>query len=55
MKEKVDIRFVKANGTVYLLAEDVANYIRNIASGEETDVRNRMNEAANNILKNGNS
>lgn len=55
VKEKVDIRFVKANGTVYLLAEDVANYIRNIAGGEETDVRNRMNEAANNILKNGNS
>lgn len=49
MKEKVDIRFVKANGAVYLLAEDVANYIRNLAGGEETDVRNRLNEAAKNL------
>jgi hypothetical protein len=55
VNEKVDIRYVKANGTTYLRAEDVATYIRNIAGGEETDVRNRMNEAANNILKYGNS
>jgi len=33
-------------GYVYLQAEDVAEYIRELAMGETRDVRNRLEEAA---------
>jgi hypothetical protein len=47
----INIRHVHANGTTYLRLEDVVSYIREIAGSEETDVRNRLNEAANNLTK----
>jgi hypothetical protein len=41
------IRKIRANGVMYLRDEDVAEYIRELAVGETTDVRNRLEEAAN--------
>lgn len=49
--DKFNIRFIKNNNKIYLLAEDVASFIKEIASTEETDVRNRLNEAASNLMK----
>lgn len=49
--QTVNIRHVHANGTTYLRLEDVVSYIREIAGSEETDVRNRLNEAASNLGK----
>src|SRR5690606_17589324 len=46
---KVEIRMVSANGATYLRQEDVVAYIREIAASEETDVRNRLLQAANNL------
>lgn len=48
---KVNIRHVHVNGATYLRMEDVVSFIREIAGAEETDVRNRLNEAANNLTK----
>lgn len=50
-KEIRQIRIVRSNGAVYLRAEDVANFIVDMGSQEETDVRNRLKEGARNILK----
>ena len=36
---------------IYLLIDDVAEFIRDIGSTENTDVRNRLEQAAGNILK----
>ena len=46
-----NIRHVNIKGITYLRAEDVVSYIQEIAATEETDVRNRLNEAANNLRK----
>lgn len=46
---RVHIRCVNIRGRVFLLAEDVAKYMRELASSEETDVRERLNEAADNL------
>ena len=46
---KFQMRHVLANGTTYLRLEDVVTYIQQIAATEETDVRNRLNEAASNL------
>lgn len=43
------LRAVVVRGVTYLRAEDVAEYIRQCGSGEETDVRNRLNRAAENL------
>jgi hypothetical protein len=51
--EKKDIRFIKHNDAVYLRLEDVAAFVRDIGATEETDVRNRLNDAAINIEKIG--
>jgi hypothetical protein len=40
------IRTTMIKGYVYLQAEDVAEYIRELAMGETRDVRNRLEEAA---------
>lgn len=40
------MRFVVFKGAVYLRAEDVANYIMALGGSEETDVRNRLKQAA---------
>jgi hypothetical protein len=37
--------------TIYLRAEDVAEYIRTIAASEETDAKRRLEEAAQNLEK----
>lgn len=46
---KVQIRMISANGATYLRQEDVVTYIQEIATTEETDVRNRLLQAANNL------
>lgn len=48
--EKCNIRFKTVHGVRYLRAEDVAKFIAELASTEETDVRNRFNEAAFNLI-----
>lgn len=46
-RAKQEIRFVVlSGGKKYLRAEDVAAFIREIGGAEETDVRNRLEEAA---------
>lgn len=45
-----DVRFVTVKGKTYLLKEDVAEIIREVAGGEETDVRNRLEELAYNLF-----
>ena len=42
----VRMRFVIVKRARYLRVEDVAEYLRELAGSEETDVRNRINEAA---------
>lgn len=50
--EAVKMRFVTIKGVKYLRIEDVVNFIREMAGAEEeTDVRNRFNEAASNLMK----
>ncbi len=45
------IRFVKVKEVTYLRLEDIASYIRECGGGEETDVRWRLNKAAENLVK----
>lgn len=42
----MNLRFIKIKDVIYFRAEDVASYIRELASTEETDVRKRLNLAA---------
>jgi hypothetical protein len=42
-------RFVKIRGVRYLRLDDVATFLRELGSAEETDVRNRLDEAARRI------
>jgi hypothetical protein len=42
---RAEVRFVEVRGTRYLRAEDVEDLIRELGSGEETDVRKRLEEA----------
>lgn len=44
-----NIRCVEVDKIVYLRQEDVINLIKDFASSEETDVRNRLYELANNL------
>jgi len=44
-----NMRYVTVHGTVYFRAEDVISYIMDIASTEETDVKNRFELAAKKI------
>lgn len=54
MTEIKPVRFVKTSlGVVYLRKEDVVDFLRDFAATEETDVRNRLNEAASNISEVG--
>jgi hypothetical protein len=48
---KANIRFVTYKGTKYLRIDDVINYILELSSGEETDVRQRIESAAKELLK----
>jgi len=54
LNSKRDIRFVNINQTIYLRKEDVVAYIQELATSEETDTRNRIEEAAKNIGRIGN-
>ena len=44
-----NLRIVKINDIIYIRAEDISEYILNLGSAEETDVRNRLKAAADNI------
>lgn len=44
-------RYVTVRGTRYLHVEDVAAFVRQLGGVEETDVRTRLYEAANNLQK----
>ncbi len=48
---KVNVRFVEVRGVKYLRAEDVKAYLDELAGSEETDVRARLQAAADNLLK----
>lgn len=48
---QINIRSVFVNGRHYLRAEDVSSYIQELAGAEETDTRNRLIEAARNLLQ----
>ena len=48
---KAQLRYVVIRGVQYLRHDDVASFIRALGSAEETDVRNRLNEAAANLLR----
>ncbi len=45
----IKIRMVEVNKGTYLHRDQIAEYIREIAATEETDVRNRLLQAASNI------
>jgi hypothetical protein len=47
----VHIRVVEVRGARYLRLEDVAAFVRELGGGEETDVRRRLDEAANKLLQ----
>ena len=47
---KHQLRFVDVHDARYLRLEDVAAFIRELGGGEETDVRNRLDQAAKNLL-----
>ena len=44
-----NIRFLEVQGVLYLRAKDVKEYLLALAGGEETDVRNRISQAAENL------
>ncbi len=48
--QKQDIRFVEVRGVRYLRGEDVKQYLLTIAASEETDTRNRLSIAAENLV-----
>jgi hypothetical protein len=51
--EKTNVRFIVWRDAVYLRKEDVITMVLAVAYGEETDVRNRQEELADNINKVG--
>lgn len=52
---KTAIRYISVKATAYLRAEDIVEYLREIANSEETDTRNRLMDAANSLLNIGSS
>lgn len=54
MKDKpFPFRFVEVRGERYLRFDDVAAFLRELGGSEETDVRNRLDEAARRITAKG--
>lgn len=47
--ESTEIRFIVVKGTIYVRKEDIISYIKTLAATEETDVRDRLNHAADNL------
>lgn len=48
---KVEMRYIEWHNRIYLRQEDVAYYIREVACGEEADLRDRLETAVLNILR----
>lgn len=48
---QLNIRFVFTNNAKYLRQEDVIKFILELSSGEEVDVRKRLEEAAESLKK----
>lgn len=46
-----NVKIIKINDRTYLRINDVVELLNNLASSEETDTRNRINELASNIQK----
>lgn len=51
MGDKIPLRVIKIKNEIYIRNEDIVKYIYELAGSEETDVRERLNTAANNIQK----
>ena len=51
VEPKARLRFVEVRGARYLHIDDVSAFVRELGGGEETDVRNRLNEAADRLKK----
>ncbi len=49
VKFKFTMRFVKSGDLIYIREEDVIRYVVEVVSAEETDVRNCLEESAENI------
>ena len=49
--EQFNFRYIDVRGMRYLRLEDVVTYVRALGSTEETDVRNRLDEAARVIAR----
>lgn len=49
-----NIRYVMVHGVKYFRQEDMVNFILELASGEEVDVRNRLTEAVTTLNKRSN-
>lgn len=47
----IQIRSVTVRNVKYLRCEDVVEFIRDLASTEETDVRNRLEQMAYNLAE----
>lgn len=45
----MNLRIITVRDVKYIRAEDVAEYIRELAATEETDTRNRLEQAAANL------
>jgi hypothetical protein len=49
--EVIKLRTVSANGTIYVRVEDIVLLLSEFAQTEDKDVRHRMNELANILLR----
>jgi len=49
MSEKFNIRTIIWHNRKYARLDDIAELLREVAATEETDVRNRLNELADNL------
>ena len=47
----MNLRVVKVKDVVYIRVDDVIKYLQEIGATEETDVRNRLEEAGKNFRK----
>lgn len=46
VSEQIQTRVISYKGSIYVHSDDVAKYLQEVAGGEETDVRNRLEQAA---------
>jgi len=51
MKPEFKFRVIEVKGQRYLRIEDVAAFVRELGGGEQTDVRVRLNQAADGLLQ----